>query len=147
MWKKSKSLHPNEEAFSHIWLCNCSILNFLIYEENFLFFFISVHVHNLHTSCCFYHDDYCHFMTMAKVLYELTVLNKRMFHVNIIHTHTLYTLQRINTENWKKNIPIKGIARPQSQFPHSCACERFIYSHNRSAFSDAENMLTDPRNT
>ncbi len=31
-----------EEAVSHIWLCNCSILNFLIYENNFLFFFISV---------------------------------------------------------------------------------------------------------
>ncbi len=26
----------------HRWLCNCSILNFLRYEENFIFFFISV---------------------------------------------------------------------------------------------------------
>ncbi len=25
-------------------------------------------------------------------------------------------------------IPRKGIARPQYQFPHSCVCERFIYS-------------------
>ncbi len=31
-----------EEAVSHIGLCNCSILNFLIYEENLIFFFISV---------------------------------------------------------------------------------------------------------
>jgi hypothetical protein len=31
-----------EEAVSHIWICNCSILNFLIYEENLIFFFISV---------------------------------------------------------------------------------------------------------
>jgi hypothetical protein len=30
-----------EEAVSHIWLCNCSILNFLIYEKNLIFFFIS----------------------------------------------------------------------------------------------------------
>ncbi len=30
-----------EEAVSHIWLCNCSILNFPIYEENFILFFIS----------------------------------------------------------------------------------------------------------
>jgi hypothetical protein len=30
-----------EEAVSHIRLCNCSILNFLIYEENLIFFFIS----------------------------------------------------------------------------------------------------------
>ena len=27
---------------SYIWLCNCSTLNFLIYEENLIFFFISV---------------------------------------------------------------------------------------------------------
>ena len=33
-----------EEAVSLIWLCNCSILNFLIYEENFVSFFISVGV-------------------------------------------------------------------------------------------------------
>ncbi len=31
-----------EEADSHIWGCNRSILNFLIYEENLIFFFISV---------------------------------------------------------------------------------------------------------
>jgi hypothetical protein len=31
-----------EEAVSHIRLCNCSTLNFLIYEENLIFFFISV---------------------------------------------------------------------------------------------------------
>ncbi len=36
-----------EEAVGHIWLCNCSTLNFLIYEENLIFFFISVYmVHN-----------------------------------------------------------------------------------------------------
>ncbi len=31
-----------EEAISHVWLCNCSTLNFLIYEENLISFFISV---------------------------------------------------------------------------------------------------------
>ncbi len=30
-----------EEPVSHIWLCNCSLLYFLIYKENFVFFFIS----------------------------------------------------------------------------------------------------------
>ncbi len=34
---------------------------------------------------------------------------------------------------FETNIPIKGIALPQSQFPHSCVCERSIYSHDRSA--------------
>ncbi len=28
----------------------------------------------------------------------------------------------------------KEIAQPQSQFPHSCVCGRFIYSHDRSAY-------------
>ncbi len=31
-----------EETVSHIWLCNRSRLNFLLYEENLIFFFISV---------------------------------------------------------------------------------------------------------
>jgi hypothetical protein len=35
------------------------------------------------------------------------------------------------------NIPSKGITRPQSQFPHSCVCERFLYSHDGSAYSAA----------
>jgi hypothetical protein len=29
-----KYLTKYEEAVSHLWLCNCSILNYLIYEEN-----------------------------------------------------------------------------------------------------------------
>jgi hypothetical protein len=35
----------------------------------------------------------------------------------------------------------KGIARPQSQFPHSCVCDRFIHSHDRSAYSTAEKYV------
>ncbi len=37
-----KYLHIYEEAVSHLWLCDCSILHFLIYEENLIFCFISV---------------------------------------------------------------------------------------------------------
>ncbi len=40
-------------------------------------------------------------------------------------------------QKFETNTPRKGIARPQSQFPHSCVCERFIYSHDRSAYSTA----------
>ncbi len=36
-----------------------------------------------------------------------------------------------------KCIPFLGIARPQSQFPHSCVCERFTYSHDRSTYFPA----------
>jgi hypothetical protein len=42
--------------------------------------------------------------------------------------------------------PRKGIARPQSQFPHSCVCERFIYFHDGSAYSAAGNMWIDRGN-
>jgi hypothetical protein len=31
-------------------------------------------------------------------------------------------------------IPFLGIARPQPQFPHSCVCERFIYSQPGSVY-------------
>jgi hypothetical protein len=44
------------------------------------------------------------------------------------------------------NIPIKGMSGPQSQFPHSCVCERIIYFHVGSAFSAGGNMWTDPGN-
>ncbi len=44
------------------------------------------------------------------------------------------------------NIPRQGIARPQSQFRHSCVRERFIYSHHRSAYSATGNMWSDPGN-
>ncbi len=47
------------------------------------------------------------------------------------------TLHRRNTKNLKQIFPEKGTARPQYQFPHSCVCEWFIYSHNQSACSAA----------
>ncbi len=42
--------------------------------------------------------------------------------------------------NFVTNIPRKVISGSQSQFPHSCVCERFIYSHDWSAFSAGGNM-------
>jgi hypothetical protein len=47
---------------------------------------------------------------------------------------------------FKTNIPRKGFARPQSQF--TCVCERFVYSHDQSAYSVAGNVWTetDPGN-
>ncbi len=38
---------------------------------------------------------------------------------------------------FETNAPRIGIARPHSQFTHSCVCERFIYSQVRSAYSAA----------
>ncbi len=41
---------------------------------------------------------------------------------------------RTNTEIGNKYSQKRNCG-PQSQFPHSCVCERFIYSHDRSAYS------------
>ncbi len=41
-----------------------------------------------------------------------------------------YTLQR----QFRLYIPFLGNARPQPPFPHSCVCERFIYSLDRSTY-------------
>jgi hypothetical protein len=43
-------------------------------------------------------------------------------------------------QKFETNIP-RGIVRAQSQFPHSCVCERFIYSLHRSAYSAAVKYL------
>jgi hypothetical protein len=51
--------------------------------------------------------------------------------------HTAKTQYR----KFETNIPRKGIAPPQSQFPHSCVCKRFIFSHDRSAYSAAWNYV------
>ncbi len=41
---------------------------------------------------------------------------------------------KIQYRKFQTNIPRKGIVRLRSQFPHS-VCERFIYSHDRFAYS------------
>jgi hypothetical protein len=41
--------------------------------------------------------------------------------------------EKTQYQKFETNIPRKGIAQPQSQFPHSSVCERFIYFHDRSA--------------
>ena len=39
--------------------------------------------------------------------------------------------------------PEKGIAQPQSQFPHSCVCEQFIFSQDRPHIFLQKNSQTD----
>jgi hypothetical protein len=46
------------------------------------------------------------------------------------HYFLLLTMQR----QFHLYIPFLGIARPQPQFPHSCVCERFIYSQDWSTY-------------
>ncbi len=42
---------------------------------------------------------------------------------------------KTQNRKFETKTPRKGIARRRSQIPHSCVCERFIYSQNRSAYS------------
>jgi hypothetical protein len=74
---------------------------------------------NAGAMCC----HVAHFETRISFLYEW----------NGMLQHTAKTLYR----KFETNIPRKGTARLRSQFLHSCFCERFIYSHDRSAYSAA----------
>ncbi len=49
-------------------------------------------------------------------------------------------LQRQNTEIWKQIFPEKEYRGLSPNFPHSCICERFIYSHDWSSYSAGGNM-------
>ncbi len=70
--------------------------------------------------------------------YLIKYLNSKLtsYHSFILLYHTAKTKCR----KFETNIPRKGIWGPQSQFPHSCICERIIYSHDGSAFSAGGNM-------
>jgi hypothetical protein len=48
-------------------------------------------------------------------------------------------------QKFETNIPRKGIARPQSQFPHSCVCERFIYPTIDLPILLQVNIWSDPK--
>jgi hypothetical protein len=79
-----------------------------------------------------------------------SILYYSILHYTVLHGNKKGWLiremvQRTNTENLKQLIPEKELCG-QSQFPNLYVCERFIYSHDRSAYSAAENMWTDPWN-
>ena len=59
-----KYLPIYEEAVGHMWLCNCSTLNFLIYEENLIFF--------LSVCTCTYLSIDCMLTNVLKLIKLLT---------------------------------------------------------------------------
>jgi hypothetical protein len=73
---------------------------------------------------------------------------KRIFSVLLLKVSAWLSNHTAKTKcgKFETNIPRKGISGPQSQFPHSCVCERIEYSHDGSAFSAGGNMWTDPGN-
>ncbi len=62
----------------------------------------------------------------------------------LVSSDTIHAYQWLHcNENPHLCIPRKGIARPQSQFPHSCVCEQWVYSQDRSTYFPVANWQTD----
>jgi hypothetical protein len=57
--------------------------------------------------------------------------------LNFLSEQAKHTLQRQNTVISKQIFPEKEYRGSQSQFPYSCVCERFIYSHDWYAYAYA----------
>ncbi len=68
---------------------------------------------------------------------NITHPNKRMYNV-----HTANAMYG----KFEITIPRNETSRPRSQFPHSCICERFIYSYDRSTNAIQQNRRTDRGN-
>jgi hypothetical protein len=79
------------------------------------------------------------FILTVRLIPILTHLSSR-WTVPLRHT------AKIQYQKFETNIHRKGIVRSQSQFPHSCVCERFIFSQDRFAYSATGNMRTYPGN-
>ncbi len=69
---------------------------------------------------------------------------KEILPVNVDISYALYCTvyagsytAKTKYRKFETNIPRKGIVRPQFQFPHSCVCERILWSQDRSAYSAA----------
>ncbi len=77
IYEKMRKYFPiHEEAVSHIWLCNCSIINFLIYEENLIFIFITVPLAILRVFLVLYrHFFHC----VQKIWFSITFFNFTQF--------------------------------------------------------------------
>ncbi len=70
----------------------------------------------------------------------------RPFHINSYYQAAGYRTAKKKFRKLEANIPRKGILGGQSQFPHSCVCERIIYSHDGAAVSAGGDMWTDHGN-
>jgi hypothetical protein len=57
-----------------------------------------------------------------------------LYYMFLVHT------AKTKYRNSETNIPRKGISGSQSQFPHSCVSDLYVYFHNRSACSAGGNM-------
>ncbi len=56
--------------------------------------------------------------------------------INVHQCGYLFTA-KTQYRKFETSIPRKGITWPQSKFPDSCVCVRYLYSHDRSVYSAA----------
>jgi hypothetical protein len=68
-------------------------------------------------------------MQSALLKHEVSEIRVLSESAGMPHAFTAKTQYR----EFERNIPRIGVAWLQSQFPHSCVCERCIYSHDWSA--------------
>jgi hypothetical protein len=70
---------------------------------------------------------------------RLKKIPKKIAHTKVnFPTFFFHYTAKTKYRNFETNISRKGLSGSQSQFPHSCDCERFIYSHDRSPCSAGE---------
>jgi hypothetical protein len=64
-------------------------------------------------------------------------VEKKKKEIDLVENHPILRNRKRRRTLYRKSnscIPTKGMVRPQSQFIHSCVCERIIYSHDLSAY-------------
>ncbi len=76
------------------------------------------------------------------ILHQLTTSPSLAKSYTFINSCTREHSAKTQYQKFETNNPRKGFARPESQFLHSCFCERFIYSPDQSAYS-AEGKYVD----
>jgi hypothetical protein len=88
------------------------------------------------------HLDKC--ILYANSLLDYLQLKKEMFY----RSTDFSLLKSIHSQQGEFHLCILslGIARPQSQFPHLCDCERFIYFQDRSTHFLQQNRKIDRGN-
>ncbi len=101
-----------------------------VFKNLALFFLLLSDTSYIFCSDSIVHTNMCLYVSTG-------VKNSKHWWLQIQHT------AKTKCRKLETNIPRKGISVSQSQSPHSCFCERIIYSHDGSAFTAGGNMYVD----